>query len=343
MKKIAFFDTKDYDKIWFNKFNDKYKITYFEEKLNSNTARLSKGFDAVCAFVNDDINSDVINTLYENNVKLIVMRSAGYSNVDFKEAYNKINILRVPAYSPHAVAEHAITLALTINRKIHKAYNRTREFNFSLNGLLGMDFYGKTVGVIGTGKIGRAFIDICNGFGMKVIAYDAYQSDEKIKYVSLDELFRESDLISLHLPLTKDTYHLLNDDAFSKMKKGVIIVNTSRGALIDSEALLKALNEEKIRGVGLDVYEEEASYFFEDMSSKIIKDDILSLLVTKPNVIITSHQGFFTEEALENIALITLKNLDDYFEDRILENEVCYQCGKIKENCNKSTNKKRCF
>ncbi len=345
MKRIAIFDTKPYDKVWFDKNNTGYELVYFENKLNEKTAMLAKDCDAVCAFVNDDINKVAINNLYENGVKLIAMRCAGYSNVDFKAAYGKINVVRVPAYSPYAIAEHAIALLQTLNRKIHKAYNRTRDFNFSLVGLSGVDLYGKTVGVIGTGKIGRVFIDICRGFGMKVIAYDLYPAkDSGIDYVELDTLLAESDVISLHCPLTEQTNHIVNADAFTKMKPGVYIINTSRGALIDSEALLKALNDGTVRGAGLDVYEEEADFFFEDFSGTIIKDDVLSLLVSKPNVILTSHQAFLTEEALENIASTTMKNLDEFFSDQFLTNEVCYQCdgGKVVENC-KRKDGKRCF
>ncbi len=323
MKKIAFYDAKSYDMTWFDRMSSKYEIVYYEAKLNPHTARLARGCEAVCAFVNDDIGKETIDILVEEGVEILAMRSAGYSNVDVKAASGKLPIVRVPAYSPYAVAEHAMALLLTLNRKTHKAYVRTRDFNFSLVGLTGVDLYGKTVGVIGTGKIGRVFIDICRGFGMKVIAFDPYPAaDAGIDYVELEELFRESDVISLHAPLTEQSRHILDKDAFDKMKKNVFIINTSRGALIDSEALLAALNEEKIRGAGLDVYEEEADFFFEDMSGTIIKDDILSLLVSRPNVIITSHQAFFTEEALESIAQVTLQNLDEFFEGKELSNEV---------------------
>lgn len=345
MKKIAFYDIKPYDMTWFNKLNTKYEIIYHESKLNPYTARLAKGCEAVCAFVNDDIDKNTVETLAEEGVKLIAMRSAGYSNVDFKAAYGKIHVVRVPAYSPYAVAEHTMALLLTLNRKIHKAYVRTRDFNFSLTGLTGMDLHEKTIGVIGTGKIGKVFIDICRGFGMRVIAFDPYPAqDAGIEYVSLDELLRQSDIISLHAPLTEQSKHILDEDAFQKMKKGVYILNTSRGALIDSAALLEALNNEIVRGAGLDVYEEEADFFFEDFSTVIVKDDILSLLVSRPNVIITSHQAFLTEEALENIADITLRNLDEFFEGRELSNEICYQCetGKVVENCQKKKDGK-CF
>lgn len=323
MKKIAFFDAKPYDKVYFDKLNKNYEITYFEEKLNSYTAKFTDGYDAVCAFVNDDINPLTIDKLLENGIKIIAMRSAGYSNVSIRYASDKIPIVRVPKYSPYAVAEHAIALLLTVNRKIHRAVNRTKDFNFSLSGLIGVDLYGKTVGVIGTGLIGEAFINICKGFGMNILAYDLYPKENKgIDYVDLDTLFKNSDVISLHCPLTKETYHILNEESFFKMKNGVFIINTSRGSLIDSNALLNFLNKGKVRGAGLDVYEEEADFFFEDFSDKIIRDDTLALLMSKPNVIITSHQGFLTEEALYNIAKITLENLDNFFQGRPLKREV---------------------
>lgn len=324
MKRIAFFDTKPYDRIWFDEYNDgRYEIVYFEGKLGRHTVGITAGFDGVCGFVNDDINADVIDKLVKNNVKILAMRSAGYSNVDLKAAKGKIPVVRVPAYSPYAVAEHAMGLLLTINRKLARAVTRTRDFNFSIAGLMGVDLHGKTVGVIGTGTIGRVFIDICRGFGMNVIAYDPYPAqNSEINYVSLNELFEKSDVISLHCPLTENSYHLLNNDAFSRMKKGVFIVNTSRGALVDSDALLEALKSEKVRGAALDVYEEETELFFEDMSGTIIKDDTLSLLISNPNVVLTSHQAFLTEEALQAIAKVTLKNFDDFFAGNPLENEV---------------------
>ncbi|MDR2888371.1 MAG: 2-hydroxyacid dehydrogenase [Lachnospiraceae bacterium] len=322
-KKIIFYDTKPYDIDSFDRLNQQYEIIYQEAKLNPSTARLAKGCEGVCAFVNDDIGQATIDILVEEGVQILAMRSAGYSNVDIKAAAGRLPVVRVPAYSPYAVAEHAMALLLTLNRKTHKAYMRTREFNFSLIGLTGLDLHGKTVGVIGTGKIGRVFIDICRGFGVNIIAYDPYPAnDGAINYVGLDELFEKSDVISLHAPLTPQTRHILDKSAFDKMKKGVFIINTSRGALIDSEALLAALNEEKVRGAGLDVYEEEADFFFEDRSGSIIKDDVLSLLLSRPNVIITSHQAFFTEEALSSIAEVTLQNIEDYFAGRELANEV---------------------
>ena len=345
MKKIAFFDTKPYDKVWFDKLNTQYEISYFENKLNSKTVKLATGYDAVCAFVNDEIDKDVIDSLYSYGIKVILMRCAGYSNVDFKEAYGKIHVLRVPAYSPNAIAEYAMSLLLTLNRKTHKAYNRTREFNFSLVGLGGFDLYGKTIGVIGTGRIGKSFIRICKGFGMNVLAYDLYPAkDAGYNYVSLDELLEKSDIISLHCPLTKETYHMLDKEEFKKMKKGVFIINTSRGALIDTEALLTSLNKKKVKAAGLDVYEEEANVFYEDFSGKIIKDDVLALLISKPNVIVTSHQAFLTDEALMNIAETTILNMRQFFSNDKLDNEVCYQCDEKdkKEDCKKIKNG-RCF
>lgn len=345
MQKIAFFDTKPYDREHFDALNKNFEIVYFDSKLNAATAPLAAGCSGVCAFINDDLGKDTIDALAELGVRVIAMRSAGYNNVDFKAAYGRITIVRVPAYSPHAVAEHAMALLLTLNRKTHRAYFRTRDFNFSIVGLTGTDLFGKTAGVIGTGKIGRVFIDICRGFGLDVIAYDPYPAkDTGIEYVSLDELLARSDVISLHCPLTEETYHILDEDAFSKMKPSVFVVNTSRGALINSEALLAALNTGAIKGAALDVYEEEADYFFEDMSGAIMSDNTLALLISRPNVLITSHQAFLTEEALANIAETTLKNLDDYYAGNALENEVCYQCTQKdnKEPCRKET-EGRCF
>jgi D-lactate dehydrogenase len=345
MKTIAFFDAKPYDREWFDKANTGYQIRYLESRLTPATVQLAAGADAVCAFVNDDINAEVIDALYALGVRVIAMRCAGYSNVDFVRAYGKINVVRVPAYSPYAVAEHAMALLLDVNRKLHRAYNRTRDFNFSLNGLTGVDLHGKTVGVIGTGKIGRVFMDICKGFGMDVLAYDLFPaSGSDIHYVPLDELLAKSDVISLHCPLTEQTHYLLNTNAFAKMKNGVFIINTSRGALIDTEALLAALNSGKVRGAGLDVYEEEADLFFVDNSGSIIKDDVLALLVSRPNVVLTAHQAFLTEEALANIAKTTMQNLDAFFAGEMLQNEVCYRCdiGKVVEDC-RQLRKERCF
>ncbi|MBE6130882.1 MAG: 2-hydroxyacid dehydrogenase [Erysipelotrichaceae bacterium] len=340
MKKIAFFDAKTYDIMTFNSVNKDYEIHYFEDKLNINTVILAKGMDAACAFVNDDISKEVIDKLDEYGIHLVALRCAGFNNVDIEYAYKKVHIVRVPAYSPYAVAEHAMALLLSLNRKIHKAYLRTREFNFNIQDLTGFDLFGKTVGVIGTGKIGVAFINICKGFGMNVLAYDPFpRNDLDVSYVSVDELVKESDIISLHCPLTNETKHIINKDTISKMKQGAIIVNTSRGALVDSQALLQGLKDKKLFGACLDVYEEEANLFFEDNSSKIIQDDILSLLICLPNVIMTSHQGYLTKEALENIAETTLNNITLYFKDEYLENEICYRCKKNPSGCMTKRNK----
>ena len=329
MKKIAFFDTKKYDIESFDRNNSKFEIIYYEDKLNKKTAILANGCDAVCAFVNDDINKEVIDLLHSFGIKVLLLRCAGYNNVDIKYAYNKIHILRVPAYSPNAVAEHAMALLLCLNRKIHKAYLRTRDFNFNINGFTGFDLAGKRVGVIGTGKIGVEFISICKGFKMDVVAYDPYPNPNlDVNYVTLDELFNTSDVLSLHCPLTSSTKHLINEEAIKKMKNNVVIINNSRGGLIDSKALLYALHDKKIKDAGLDVYEEEANLFFEDNSNEIIQDDVLALLISLPNVIITSHQGYLTEEALDNIASITLKNFEDYLNGLKLENEIICPPGK---------------
>lgn len=345
MINIAFFDTKPYDKESFDIYTktNNVNIKYFDTKLNIDTVDLAKGSNVVCVFVNDDVNIDVINKLYEYGIKLIALRSAGYNNVDVKAAYGKIHVVHVPSYSPNSIAEHAIALLLTSVRRIHKAYNRTREYNFSLNGLTGFDLYGKTVGVIGTGKIGRIFIDICKGFKMNVIAYDKYPIDNSdINYVDLDTLYKESDIISLHCPLNQDTNKMIDKEAINKMKKGVIIVNTSRGGLINTEDLLSGIKDRKIGAACLDVYEEEADIFFNDKSGHIMDDELLSRLISMPNVILTSHQAFLTKEALENIACTTINNILSYFNgDEIIDNELCYRCGKI-ENCKLNRNKK-CF
>lgn len=326
MKKIAFFDTKPYDKEVFDEENTHYEMVYFESKLNEKTARLAQGFDCVCAFVNDDINQKVIDTLYENGIRLIALRSAGYNNVDLKAAQDKITIVRVPSYSPHSIAEHAFSLLQTLNRKIHRAYIRTRDFNFSLVGMNGIVLYQKTIGIVGVGAIGRAVIQIAKGYGMRVVCFDPHPDESLgVEFVDLDTLFKESDVISLHCPLTKSTYHMINKESIAKMKKGVYFINTSRGALVDTASLLDALNEGKIRGAGLDVYEEEEDLFFEDKSLTIVKDNVLSLLISRPNVIITSHQAFLTDESLTQIARTTFDNLDQYFAHQPLENEIRYQ------------------
>lgn len=345
MIRVAFFDTKEYDKASFEQAgtDQDMEFKFFEAKLTEDTAELAKGCDVVCVFVNDSVNAKVIDNLYDCGTKMIALRCAGYNNVDVEHAFGKIHVVHVPAYSPYAVAEHAAALLLTSIRRIHKAYNRTRDFNFSLSGLTGFDLHGKTAGVIGTGKIGRIFINICRGFGMNVIAYDRFPAkDSDIQYVSLDELFRQSDIISLHCPLTEETKHLIDADAIEKMKKGVVILNTSRGALIDAEALLEGIKARKVGAACLDVYEEEADIFFEDRSGHILNDELLSRLISMPNVIVTSHQAFLTEEALANIAETTVNNIKSYFEkDGICDNELCYRCGNIEE-CKKER-KQKCF
>lgn len=323
MEKIAFYDAKPYDKEWFDRYNTKFEIEYFVGRLRPENTKLAEGAKAVCAFVNDNINAKTIDALAKQGVEVILLRCAGFNNVDIAAAKGKLRVLRVPAYSPYAVAEHAMGLILALNRKIPRAYIRTRDFNFSLIGLTGFDMHGKTAGIIGTGKIGRVFIDICRGFGMNVIAYDPYPAENSgIDYVSKEELFKNSDIISLHCPLTEQTRYIIDKSALGLMKPSALIVNTSRGHLIDSEALLDALNEKRIGGAALDVYEEESGLFFEDNSDKIVTDEVISLLVSRPNVIITSHQAFLTEEALANIAEVTLQNYDDFLNKRELVNEV---------------------
>ncbi len=323
--KIAFFDAKDYDIASFEEANKDrgYKIKYFDTKLNEDTVKLAKGYDVVCVFVNDTVDEKVINSLYKKGVKLVALRCAGFNNVDVSKAAGKLGVVRVPAYSPYAVAEHAMALLLTSIRRIHKAYIRTKDFNFSLNGLMGFDLHGKTVGVVGTGKIGRVFIDICRGFGMKVIAYDKFpMKDTDIEYVDIDKIWEKSDIISFHCPLTDETHHMVNKKSIKSMKKGVVLINTSRGALFDAEALLEGIRSRHVGAACLDVYEEEADVFFEDRSGHIFEDDTLARLISMPNVIVTSHQAFLTKEALTNIAHTTLTNIDEYLKTGKCENEV---------------------
>lgn len=336
--RVAFFDAKPYDKPSFDRFGQENGITfkYFESKLNEDTVELARGFDAVCAFVNDTVNAAVIDRLVELGITSVAMRCAGYNNVDMHHAYGRVHVVRVPAYSPYAVAEHAIAMLLTSIRRIHKAYIRSRDFNFSLSNLTGFDLYGKTVGVIGTGRIGRVFIDICRGFGMKVLAYDKFpypnlDNGDTIRYVDLPELFAGSDIISLHCPLTKDTYHLIDGDSLQQCKRGVVIVNTSRGALVDAEALLEGIKSRHVGAACLDVYEEESDLFFEDKSGHILDDDTLARLISMPNVIVTSHQAFLTEEALENIAETTVHNLLALRDNGQCPNEVCHRGGETKD------------
>ena len=323
--KIAFFDAKPYDKDSFEKYinNTEISIKYFDTKLNEDTVELANGYEGVCAFVNDDINKNVIDALCSYGIKILVMRCAGYNNVDIKYAKGKIRVARVPSYSPYSIAEHAMAMLLCSVRKIHRAYIRTKDFNFSLNGLTGFDLNGKTVGIVGTGRIGKAFLDLCKGFNMNILAYDKICTyTDFVRYVPLDEIFAKSDIISLHCPLNDETYHLINENAISKMKKGVILINTSRGALIDAEALLEGIKSRKIGGACLDVYEEESDFFFEDLSGHIIKDDILARLISMPNVIVTSHQAYLTSEALENIARTTVENIIALKSSQGCENEI---------------------
>lgn len=309
--KIAFYSTKPYDRIWFEPLAKEYgfSLHFMEVPCNEETIFMAAGYDAICVFVNDYVNKQMIEKLYDMKVKAILLRSAGYNHVDIKAAEDKIAVLRVPSYSPEAVAEYATALLLSVNRFTHKAYGRTRDFNMSINGLMGRDLHNKTAGIIGTGKIGQAMIRILEGFGMSVLAYDPYPvKGLDVEYVSLDELMKKADVISLHCPLTKETKHLINKKAISKMKDNVYLINTSRGALIDTEALIEGLLSKKFAGVGLDVYEEEEGVFYEDRSNDIMEDDLLARLTTFPNVIITSHMGFFTREAMQSIAVETLEN-----------------------------------
>lgn len=344
--KIIFYDTKPYDRMFFDKTNQSFGFTikYVSDHLNKDTAYFSKDFDTVCAFVNDTIDKQTINILKESGVNLIALRCAGYNNVDLTAAFESINVVRVPGYSPYAVAEHAAALMLSLNRKTHRSYYRTHDGNFSIDGLLGFDLHNKTAGVIGTGQIGKCFISIARGFGMNVLAYDKFPDNEYakktgIQYTSLDDIYSKSDVISLHAPLTPETHHMINKDTISAMKQGVMLINSSRGGLINTKDLIDGLKTKHIGSAGLDVYEEESEYFFEDFSSAIIDDDILARLLTFPNVLITAHQGFFTEEALTNIAQTTLDNISEFINGGYLKNEICYQCDK---KCIKKV-KKRCF
>lgn len=317
--KIAFYDTKPYDKKWFQPLAKEmnFDITFFETRLNKDTAILATGNNAVCIFVNDEADKETLDILSEQGVETILLRSAGYDNVDLKAAEGKFNVLRVPSYSPAAVAEFALTLMLAVNRNVHRAYQRTRDFNFSINGLMGMTLKGKTLGIVGTGKIGQTMIDIMQGFNMEIIAYDPYPIEGlKATYVSKEELFKRADVITFHCPLTDDTKHMVNADSIKMMKDGAILVNTSRGAIVDTTALVEALKIGKFTGVALDVYEEEDEYFFEDRSNEIISDDELSRLLTFPNVLITSHQAFFTTEAMKAIAETTLNNFKNSIEGK---------------------------
>ncbi|KAF2331946.1 2-hydroxyacid dehydrogenase [Flavobacterium daemonense] len=327
--KIAFFSTQPYDKAFFNKYNSDFgfELDYYETQLNLQTVVLIENASIVCVFVNDIVSEAVIRQLAEKNVKIIALRCAGFNNVDLEAAkkYN-IKVCRVPAYSPQAVAEHAMAMILTLNRKTHKAYNRVREQNFSLNGLLGFDLFGKTIGIIGTGNIGRAFAKIALGFGCKVLAYDIVQNEEMIKdgvsFVSLNEIFKSSDIISLHCPLNDQTKHVINDDSIALMKNSVMIINTSRGGLIETSAVIEGLKEGKIGYLGIDVYEQEEKLFFRDLSADIIQDDAIQRLMSFPNVLVTAHQAFFTNEALTQIALVTFNNIKSLLIQNDIENKA---------------------
>jgi len=326
--KILFYGAKDYDQQFFDKLAPQYpgvSIKSIEANIYEETASLAKGYDGICAFVNGDLGAPVVEELNRQGVRLILMRCAGYNNVDLDTAAKYgIKVLRVPGYSPEAVAEHAMALVLTANRHTHKAYIKCRENNFALNGLMGVNLYQKTAGIVGTGKIGLAMARICRGFGMKVIAYDLFPNKELdfLEYVSLDELFRRSDLISLHCPLTEETHHLINEESIAKMKDGVILVNTSRGGLIRTDDLIAGIRDHKFFAVGLDVYEEETDFVYEDMSERILQSSTIQRLLSFPNVAMTSHQGFFTEEALTNIAETTLQNAVAFRDGKELKNEV---------------------
>lgn len=322
--KIAFFSTQGFEPFYFNQIPNNHQIQFFSESLNAATAVLAKGFDAVCVFVNDQLDKACIQELHAYNVRFIALRCAGFNQVDLGICQQfQMPVVRVPRYSPHAVAEYATALLLCLNRKIHKAYNRVREGNFDLNGLQGFDLYQKTIGIIGLGTIGRLFAEICLGFGCKVIGYDPYVKDyPRVEMVSFNTLLTQADVISLHCPLTSETYHLIDEEQFALMKPSVVLINTGRGALIHSKALIKGLKSAKIAGVGLDVYEQESGVFFADHSMEIIQDDILMRLVGFPNVIVTSHQGFLTEEALHEIARVTLENLNDLEQGRSCPNQL---------------------
>ena len=327
--RIIFFDIKDYDREFFEKYGKNYnfEMSFFKSKLSLENVNLTKGYDVVCAFTNDDISKGTIDAMAENGVRLLAMRCAGFNNVSLKDINERFKVVRVPAYSPHAIAEYTVGLILAVNRKINKAYVRTREGNFSINGLMGVDLYGKTAGIIGTGKIGQILIKILRGFDMKVIAYDLFPNQKVaeelgFEYVSLDELYANSDIISLNCPLTKETQYMINRRSMLKMKDGVILVNTGRGQLIDSADLVEALKDKKVGAVALDVYEEEENYFFQDKSTQVIEDDILGRLLSFYNVLITSHQAYFTKEAVEAITVTTLNNIKDFIEGKPLANEV---------------------
>lgn len=327
--KIAFFSTHKFERPFYENLNQSYgfSFTFFESALNKKTVELAREFDVICAFANDNLSLEVMESLKSFGIKLIALRSAGFNHVDMTAAHDlKIPVVRVPEYSPYSVAEHAVALILCLNRKIHRAYNRVREGNFSLDGLTGFDLHGKTVGVVGTGKIGAAFCQIMTGFGCRVLAFDKFPSqalkDKGVEFVALSQLIAESDIISLHVPLNKETFHLIGKAEIDQMKSGVMLVNTSRGALLDTKALIEGLKSGQIKSAALDVYEEEEGLFFHDFSETIIQDDLISRLISFPNVLVTSHQAFLTKEALTNISETTLENIAQFMRGEKLSHEV---------------------
>lgn len=347
---VALFDAKPYDVEFFERGNASrgFALKFFGERLSRDTVFMASGHDAVCAFVNDVMDAPVVESLHGMGVKLIALRCAGYNNVDFKSCFGRMHVVRVPAYSPYAVAEHAVALMLTLNRKTHRAYSRIRDNNFSIAGLLGFDMHGKTAGIVGAGKIGGVLAGILKGFGMRVLVFDPSATAESIvacggEPASLDELYKLSDIISLHCPLTPETKHMINAAAISKMKRGVMLINTSRGALVDTPALIAGLKSRHIGSAGLDVYEEESEYFFQDKSDTVVTDDILARLLSFNNVLVTSHQGFFTTEALTNIASTTLDNIAGFFAGKPLSNEICYRCSPPGKCPKQASGQVRCF
>ncbi len=341
--KIAFFDAKSYEISYFNEANKKFgfEITYHKQLISPDNTILARGSNVLCAFVNDQITAPIIDDLYEQGIRLIALRCAGYNNVDFAAAFGKIHVVRVPGYSPYAVAEHCVALIMSLNRKIHRAYFRTRDANFSLNGLMGYDLHGKTAGIIGTGRIGKVLITILRGFGMHVLAFDPHPDIEFEKYsgcryVTVNEIFSSADILSLNCPLSKETEYLINKETIDAMKKGVMIINTGRGKLIKTQDLIKGLKSGKVGAAGLDVYEEESDYFFKDHSNEVMNDDMLARLLSFPNVIVTSHQAFFTHEAYTNITEMTLQNIDDFRTNKMPHpNEICYRCSSANPQCHR--------
>lgn len=328
--KFAFFDARQYEIPHFEKHakGTGIEFDFFPSRLSLDTVRLAEGFDGVCIFANDTLSAAVIDKLWEYGAKIVALRCTGFNNIDMKHAFGKIRVIRIPDYSPHAIAEHAMAMLLTSVRKIHKAYYRTKELNFSLDGLCGTGLYGKTVGIVGTGKIGLAFADICRGFGMRTLACDKFKSEEllargRVKYASLDELLSESDIVSLHCPLKEESYHMINENTLSLCKDGVIIINTSRSGLVDTEALADAVERKKVGGVCLDIYEEEVERFTENRSSRISESSAFLRLISLPEVIATSHQAYLTDESLDEIAKITVKNITELRESGKCKNELC--------------------